>query len=64
MRSFGHHTDAALTEPTIITRNGRDRLVIVSVDTYRELLALAVKDEISTGEALRKRLLDQLEAVL
>jgi PHD/YefM family antitoxin component YafN of YafNO toxin-antitoxin module len=64
VRSFGHHTDAAMTEPTLITRNGRGRLVILSVDTYRELLALAVKDEVATGEAVRKRLRDQLEAVL
>jgi PHD/YefM family antitoxin component YafN of YafNO toxin-antitoxin module len=64
VRSFGHHTDAAMTEPTVITRNGRDRLVILSVDTYRKLLALAVKDEIATGEAVRERLRGQLQAVL
>ena len=49
VRSFGDHTDAAMTEPTLITRNGRGRPVILSVDSYRELLALAVKDDVETA---------------
>ena len=41
VRSFSVHTDAALAEPIVITRNGRDRLVILNVDLYRDILALA-----------------------
>src|SRR5215204_3580890 len=42
VRSFSVHTDAALAEPIVITRNGRDRLVILNVDLYRDILALAL----------------------
>lgn len=46
VRSFSHHADAALTDPVVITHHGRDRLVMLSVDTYRDLLALAVAGDI------------------
>ncbi len=36
-RNFGVYQDKALTEPVAITRNGRQRLVMVSVDEYRRL---------------------------
>ena len=36
-RKFGTYQDKALTEPVAITRNGRERLVVVSVDEYRRL---------------------------
>jgi PHD/YefM family antitoxin component YafN of YafNO toxin-antitoxin module len=36
------YTDAALSEPVVLTRNGRDRLVVASVDDFREILSLAV----------------------
>ena len=36
-RNFGAYQDKALTEPVAITRNGRERLVVVSVDEYRRL---------------------------
>ena len=29
--------DEALTQPVIVTRNGRDRTVVISVDEYRRL---------------------------
>jgi PHD/YefM family antitoxin component YafN of YafNO toxin-antitoxin module len=32
------HSDAALAQPVVITRNGRDRLVLLSVERYDELL--------------------------
>jgi prevent-host-death family protein len=36
-RHFGMYQDKALTEPVAITRNGRERLVVVSADEYRRL---------------------------
>lgn len=36
-RNFGHYQDLALTEPVAITRNGRERIVVLSVDEYRRL---------------------------
>jgi prevent-host-death family protein len=36
-RNFGHYQDTALREPVTVTRNGRERLVVVSVEEYRRL---------------------------
>jgi len=36
-RKFGTYQDKALTEPVAITRNGRERLVVVSAEEYRRL---------------------------
>jgi prevent-host-death family protein len=36
-RHFGRYQDEALTQPVAITRNGRERLVMISVDEYRRL---------------------------
>jgi prevent-host-death family protein len=36
-RQFGALSDKALTEPLTITRNGRDRLVLLSVEEYQRL---------------------------
>ena len=36
-RNFGIYHDKALTEPVAITRNGRERLVVVAVEEYRRL---------------------------
>ena len=36
-RNFGRFQDEALKSPLSITRNGRDRLVILSVDEYERL---------------------------
>lgn len=36
-RNFGLYQDKALTEPVVITRNGRERIVVVSADEYRRL---------------------------
>ena len=40
IRKFGTYTDSALTEPIIITKNGRERLVLLSIDEYNTLLHL------------------------
>lgn len=36
-RNFGRYQDKALLEPLMITRNGRERLVILSIEEYRRL---------------------------
>ncbi|RPI47109.1 MAG: type II toxin-antitoxin system Phd/YefM family antitoxin [Hyphomicrobiaceae bacterium] len=37
VRQFGRRCDEALAQPVIITRNGRDRLIVMSLAMYREL---------------------------
>ena len=36
-RKLGLYQDKALAEPVTITRNGRERLVLLSVEEYRRL---------------------------
>lgn len=36
-RHFGRYQDEALTQPVAITRNGSERLVVISADEYRRL---------------------------
>lgn len=42
VRKFSAYCDAALAEPIVLTRNGRDRLMVISVERYKQLLAFAV----------------------
>jgi PHD/YefM family antitoxin component YafN of YafNO toxin-antitoxin module len=37
LKNYGTLADKALTEPVVITKNGRDRLVILSADEYARL---------------------------
>ncbi len=37
IKNYGKLTDQALSEAVTITRNGRDRLVLVSADEYQRL---------------------------
>lgn len=39
IRNYGTMTDQALSEAVTITRNGKDRLVILSAVEYQKLLA-------------------------
>jgi len=39
-RNIGHYQDRALVEPVIITRNGRERTVMLSADEYKRLKRL------------------------
>ena len=48
VRRFSAFCDEALSEPVVLTRNGRDRLVIANVEQYRHLLSLAMIN--SSGE--------------
>ena len=34
LRNFAYFTDRALIEPVIITKNGRDRIVMISAEEY------------------------------
>ncbi len=36
-KDSGRYQDAALSQPVIVTRNGRDRTVLISADEYRRL---------------------------
>jgi PHD/YefM family antitoxin component YafN of YafNO toxin-antitoxin module len=36
-KHLGHYQDLALTQAVAITRNGRDRTVLISVDEYQRL---------------------------
>ena len=36
-RHFGRYQDEALVQPVAITRNGRERLVVLSAEEYRRL---------------------------
>ena len=36
-RNFGRYQDEALLRPVVITRNGRERLVVISTEEYRRL---------------------------
>lgn len=42
VRKFSAFCDEALAEPIVLTRNGRDRLLVLSVDKYKQLLSLAI----------------------
>jgi len=48
-RHFGRYQDIALTQPVSITRNGRERIVLLSVDEYRRLKRQA-RDALPVGE--------------
>jgi prevent-host-death family protein len=37
IKNYGRLTDRALSEPVTITRNGRDRLVVLSVQEYERM---------------------------
>ena len=37
LKGYGELSDRALVEPVTITRNGRDRLVVMSADIYEQL---------------------------
>jgi prevent-host-death family protein len=54
IRKFGTYTDTALSEPIIITKNGRERLVLLSIDEYNTLLHLRELHEDSKEPATRR----------
>lgn len=36
-RKIGHYQDIALVEPVMVTRNGRERVVLLSANEYKRL---------------------------
>jgi prevent-host-death family protein len=36
-RNIGRYHDLAMTQPVVVTRNGRDRTVTMSIEEYRRL---------------------------
>jgi len=52
IRNFGSHSDTALAEPIVITKNGRDRLVLISIEQYNALQRAA---EAHSGPRSRSR---------
>jgi prevent-host-death family protein len=53
-RNFGRYQDGALKQPLLITRNGRDRLVVLAVEEYERLKrrdrVVRKTEELSAGE--------------
>lgn len=37
-RNIGRYQDQALSEPVVVTRNGRERVVMLSIDEFRRLM--------------------------
>lgn len=37
VRAFSHYSDVALARPVVVTRNGRPRNVLISVEEYERL---------------------------
>ena len=62
IRNFSVHSDEALTQPLLITRNGRDRLVMLGIERYREILAAAAGAD-ADGTSLRRELEDELKVL-
>lgn len=43
-RQLGHYQDRALVEPVVVTRNGRERVVLMSADEFRRLKQLDLQE--------------------
>lgn len=50
VRRFSALCDEALNDPVVLTRNGRDRLIVVGIDHYKHLLSLALLHSDDAGE--------------
>jgi prevent-host-death family protein len=49
-KEVGHYQDAALNQPVVVTRNGRDRTVMISAEEYARLKRRD-RQVFGTGEA-------------
>jgi PHD/YefM family antitoxin component YafN of YafNO toxin-antitoxin module len=66
LRNFGMYGDHALNEPVIVTRNGRDRLAIISIDEYQIYQSMIrnrrlIEDLLAKQEA---SFIDEMKAIL
>ena len=59
VRQFSAFCDDARAEPVVLTRNGRDRLVIASIEQYRHLLSLALLN--SKNETESEQISEELQ---
>jgi PHD/YefM family antitoxin component YafN of YafNO toxin-antitoxin module len=50
-KRFSAYCDTALNAPVVITKNGRDRLVLLSVDEYNYLIDLIEEQRGRAGDA-------------
>ena len=55
IRNFGTYSDSALSEPIIITKNGRERFVLLNVDDYNLLRRSSKNNENAKSERSLKR---------
>lgn len=53
--NIGAYSDAAMSEPVIITSHQRDRLVLLSADEYRKLTGM-----VEAGEGLTEAAKDRI----
>jgi PHD/YefM family antitoxin component YafN of YafNO toxin-antitoxin module len=61
VRQFSHYSDLALNEPVVVTKNGRARNVLISVDEYERLKR---RDRIAfLAEDTPEEFIAQLEAI-
>ncbi|HMK90672.1 MAG TPA: type II toxin-antitoxin system prevent-host-death family antitoxin [Methylocystis sp.] len=57
-RKFSEYCDLALNEPIVVTKNGRDRLVLLGVDEYnflRDLASDRQKEPVTRNESVARR---------
>ena len=57
LRNFSYYTDKALAEPVIITKNGRDRIVMISAEEF------AMMRDLIDGEAGLAAAVDKVKHV-
>jgi len=57
IRNFSSYSDVALREPLVVTKNGRERLVLLSIEEFNFLrhIAAAHEDEKTSRESNAQR---------
>lgn len=55
IRNFGVHSDLALSIPIIVTKNDRDRLVLISIEEYEKLKLVHDAVEDAQGKSPKER---------
>ena len=61
LRNFSRLSDKALSEPVIITKNGRDRLVLVSIEEYLMLSDMTGGESAPEGAVGPETAVEELE---
>ena len=55
IRNFGVHGDIAMSSPVIVTKNDRDRLVLISIEQYEQLKHVYNASEDGSAKSHRER---------